>query len=150
MFDFTELQEAGLLPVALKRPHIDDDQKVHTHRKKAKPSKEKHHKRLKKKSQADKLKGKKNKKDVQSNYNIEENFPRGGHLKAVKWHKKTSAQGDLFVNRDKPEITKASSEAAKKWKKKKKQNYTVSSPTRDESLFLIKQRKKKSKQKPGC
>ncbi|XP_060093008.1 zinc finger CCHC domain-containing protein 7 [Heteronotia binoei] len=148
-----ELQEAGLLPMSLERPHIDD-QKVHTHRKKVKLLKEhnkrleKHHRKLKK-SQSNKLKGRKHKKDVQSNYNIEENFPRGGHLKSLKWHKKNSAHCDLSTNGDKPEITKASSEAAKKWKKKKKQNYTASSPTRDESLFLIKQRKKKSKQKPG-
>ncbi|XP_015271939.1 PREDICTED: zinc finger CCHC domain-containing protein 7 [Gekko japonicus] len=146
-----ELQEAGLLPLALKRPHIDDDQKVYTHRKKVKLLKEhnKHHRKLKKKYQADKVKGRKHKKDVQSNYNTEENFPRGGHMKALKWHKKNSAHCDLSANGDKPEITKASLEAAKKRKKKKKQNYTVSTPTRDESLFLIKQRKKKSKQKPG-
>ncbi|XP_077201672.1 zinc finger CCHC domain-containing protein 7 isoform X2 [Paroedura picta] len=150
-----DLQEAGLLPMTLKRPHMDDDQRVHTHRKKVKQLKEhnkrleKHHKKLKKKSQADKLKRRKHKKNVQSNHDIEENFPRGGHLKALKWHKKPSAHCDLSANGDKPEVTKASSEAAKKWKKKKKQNHTVSSPTRDESLFLIKQRKKKSKQKPG-
>nr|XP_056704579.1 zinc finger CCHC domain-containing protein 7 [Euleptes europaea] len=145
-----DLQEAGLLPMALKRPHMDDDQKVHTHKKKGKLLKEhnkrveKRHRKLKK-SQADKHKGRKHKKDVQNNCNIEENFPRGGHSKALKWHKKPSAS----ANGDKPEIAKASSEAARKRGEKKKKNYTVSSPTRDESLFLIKQRKKKSKQKPS-
>lgn len=136
--------------MAFKRPQIDDDQKMHSHRKKVKllkehnKSLEKHNRKLKKKSQAGK--GRKHKKDVQSNCNIEENFPRGGHLKALKWRRKTSAHCDLSANGDKPEITKASLEKAKK---RKKRNYTANSPNRDESLFLIKQRKKKSKQKPG-
>ncbi|XP_048359891.1 zinc finger CCHC domain-containing protein 7 isoform X2 [Sphaerodactylus townsendi] len=147
-----ELQDAGLLPIALKRPRVDDDQKVHARKKKGKLLKEhnrraeKHHR---KKSHADKLKGRKHKKGVQSHCPIEENFPRGGHSKAPKWHKKPSAHFDVSANGDKPEIAKASLEAAKKRKKKKKQDYTVSSSTRDESLFLIKQRKKKSKQKPS-
>ncbi|XP_054843247.1 zinc finger CCHC domain-containing protein 7 [Eublepharis macularius] len=148
-----ELQEAGLLPIAWKKAHMDESQKVHAHKKKAKLLKElnktvgKHRKKLKKLSQADRLKGRKHKKDAQSHPNIEENFPRGGCLKSLKWSKKHGAHRDLSANGDKPEITEASLEAAKKRKKKKKQNYSVSSPSRDESLFLIKQRKKKSKQR---
>ncbi|XP_062985158.1 zinc finger CCHC domain-containing protein 7 [Elgaria multicarinata webbii] len=153
-----ELQEAGLLPKALKRPYMDDDQKVHSQKKKRKELKEhdkrgdKHCRKRKRKSQADTFKGRKHKTEVQGNYNIEENFPRGGHVNALKRSRKTSTQNrfSLPTNGGKAEILHVSQEAAKKRKKKKKKNYTRNSPTRDESLFLIKQKKKKSKLKPSC
>ncbi|XP_053147269.1 zinc finger CCHC domain-containing protein 7 [Hemicordylus capensis] len=152
-----ELWEAGLLPMALKRSYMNDDQETHGHKKKRKTFKEcdkrgdKHNKRLRKKSKGDKFKGKKHKEEFQDNCNTEENFPRGGQLNALKRSKKANTHHDfgLATNRGKPEILQPSLEAKKKRKKKQRNNITCS-PTRDESLFLIKQRKKKSKQKPSC
>ncbi|KAJ6652899.1 hypothetical protein lerEdw1_010510 [Lerista edwardsae] len=151
-----ELQEAGLLPVALTIPYTDDGQKEHGHKKKRKMKdhdkrKEKLHHGLKKKSHADKFKGRNLKKVVQDGCHMEENFPRGGHRNALKWSKKARTQHDsgLPTNGDKPEMIQASSKALKK-RKKKQRNHTSNSPTRDEDLFLIKQRKKKSKRKPNC
>ncbi|XP_033028925.1 zinc finger CCHC domain-containing protein 7 [Lacerta agilis] len=153
-----ELQDAGLVPKALKRPRIDNGQKLHGHKKKKKTLKDhdkrgdKHHKKLKKMSQANILKGRKDKKVVQSKSNMEEDFPRGGNRDALKKSRKTRAHGTfgLPANGGKAEILHVSLETAKKRKKKKKwRNYTSGSSPRDESLFLIKQRKKKSKQKPN-
>lgn len=142
--------------MSLTRPYIDDGQKEGGHKKKRKMKehdkrKEKLHKCLKKKSHADKSKGRKLKKVVQDSYDMEENFPRGGHRNALKWNKKARTQHDfgLPTNGDKAEMVQASSKALKK-RKKKRRKHTSSSPTRDEDLFLIKQRKKKSKQKPNC
>ncbi|XP_061490625.1 LOW QUALITY PROTEIN: zinc finger CCHC domain-containing protein 7 [Rhineura floridana] len=141
-----ELQEAGLMPEALKRPQVDDGQKVHDHKRKRKRLKdhgkrgENHHKKLKKKSQGDTLKRSKDEKVVQGNYTMEEDFPRGCHLNALKRSRKTSAHCSFSLPTN----------SATKQKRKKKQNYARGSSTTDESLFLIKQRKKKSKQKPSC
>ncbi|XP_066472286.1 zinc finger CCHC domain-containing protein 7 [Tiliqua scincoides] len=149
-----ELQEAGLLPVGLKRPYTDDDQKEHGHKKKRKMLKEhdkrkKLHKSFRKKPTADK--GKKLKKVLQNNYHMLKNSGRGGNTHALKRSKKARTPHDFVVptNGDKPEMLQASLKALKK-KKKKRRNHRSSSPTRDESLFVIKQRKKKSKHKPSC
>lgn len=138
---FTELQDAGLVPKALKRPRIDNG-----HKKKKRG--DKHPKKLKKMSQANIPKGRKDKKVVQSNYNMEEDFPRGGNRDALKKSRKTRAQGTfgLPANGGQAEILQVPLKTAKKRKKKRRKNTSGSSP-RDESLFLIKQRKKKSKQK---
>ncbi|XP_044295373.1 zinc finger CCHC domain-containing protein 7 isoform X2 [Varanus komodoensis] len=159
-----ELQEAGLLPKALKKARLDDEQEVHSLKKKRKVLKEHdrrgdtHHRKLKKMSQTDALKGKKHKAEAREHRdikqrNIEENFPRGGHVNDLKRSRKTSTQRSfsLSTNGGKTEILHASLEAARKRKKKKKQKtYTRNSHSRDESLFLIKQKKKKSKLKPSC
>nr|XP_060619729.1 zinc finger CCHC domain-containing protein 7 [Anolis sagrei ordinatus] len=157
-----ELQEAGLLPMALKRSQMDSAQKRHSHKKKRKMSKEhdkrddRHHKKLKKNYYVDTLKGRKHQKDDHGgNYSLEEDFPRGGHVNTFRKSRRanTHCNFDLPRNRGKAEIVQASLGAAKnkkkKKKKKKQKSYTSSSPTRDESLFLIKQRKKKPKEKPS-
>lgn len=158
-FSFSELQEAGLLPVTSKRARMDDDRRVGGHKKRKRAlekddrQEERLRKKLKKKTQAYKLKGRKCK-ELQDNGSVEENFPRGGHVTTPKHSKQVSTDCSFAHSRKrrgKPEILHASPEATKKQKRKKKRrNYSSKSPTRDESLFLIKQRKKKSKQKRRC
>ncbi|XP_025057203.1 zinc finger CCHC domain-containing protein 7 isoform X3 [Alligator sinensis] len=151
-----ELQEVGLLPMEFKRPCVEEEHMRHCHKKKKKlwkehdkPSKrEKHHKKPKKKSQAEKHKDKKQRKGIQNNQDGEEDFPRGckAHVpKASKKYRRSVFQ----PHRDKMRNTQDLVEAVKK-KKKKQQNERDWSPTTHESLFLIKQRKKKSKQKSRC
>ncbi|KAH0628459.1 hypothetical protein JD844_009666 [Phrynosoma platyrhinos] len=150
-----ELQEAGLLPEVFKGPQTDNDQKGHIHKKKRKMLKEhdkrgdKHHKKLKKKCHTDSLKERKHRKEAHAN--IEEDFPRGGHVNTFKKSRKTNTHCNfgLSRNRGKTEIFQSSLGSAKKQKRKRKEkqrNYRSNSPARDESLFLIKQRKKKSKE----
>ncbi|XP_019346282.1 zinc finger CCHC domain-containing protein 7 isoform X2 [Alligator mississippiensis] len=151
-----ELQEVGLLPVEFKRPCMEEEHMRHCHKKKKKlwkehdkPSKrEKHHKKPKKKSQAEKHKDKKQRKGIQNNQDGEEDFPRGckAHVpKASKKYRRSVFQ----PHSDKMRNTQELVEAVKK-KKKNQQNERDWSPTTHESLFLIKQRKKKSKQKSRC
>ncbi|XP_063150912.1 zinc finger CCHC domain-containing protein 7 [Candoia aspera] len=148
-----ELQEAGLLPKTLKRPHNDCDWEEHKHKKNRKALKEhgkrgdKYHKNLKKKSHADLFRERKPKKEVQSNPNTEECFPRGGHKNAhERCRRKTPVhQSTGFLTEGRTGIHHISMEPGKRQKKKKKQrSYTSNNCIRDESLFLIKQKKKKS------
>lgn len=95
----------------------------------------------------------KHKKEAQGDCNTEEDFPRGGHVNALKKSRKSSTRchPGLQNSGGKTKTLQASLEAPKKQKKKKKwRNYRRRSPTVGDNLFLIKQRKKKSKQNPSC
>ncbi|XP_062455536.1 zinc finger CCHC domain-containing protein 7 isoform X2 [Rhea pennata] len=150
-----ELQEAGLLPIQLESPLKKEKHTEHSHKKRKKPWKEygKHHKddkylkKTKKKSQADKLKAKKHRHDAERGHGMEEDFPRECKKHALKGGKKWQ-RSVLQAHGSKTEYAQEILEAAKRKKKRKKQK--DSSPNIDENLFLIKQRKRKSKQKSNC
>ncbi|XP_009673173.1 zinc finger CCHC domain-containing protein 7 isoform X2 [Struthio camelus] len=150
-----ELQEAGLLPVQLESPWKEEKHVEHSHKKKKKPWKEhsKHHKddkchkKTKKKSRADKPRAKKHRNDAERGHAVEEDFPRGCKKQTSKGGKKCQ-RSVLQAHGSKMEYAQELLEAAKRKKKRKKQK--DSSLNIDENLFLIKQRKKKSKQKSIC
>ncbi|XP_067172106.1 zinc finger CCHC domain-containing protein 7 isoform X1 [Apteryx mantelli] len=149
-----ELQEAGLLPVQLESPWKKEKHVEHSHKKKKKPWKEhgKHHKddkclkKTKKKSRADEPRAKKHRNDAERGHGMEE-FPRGCKKQTSKGGKKCH-RSVLQAHGSKTEYAQEILEASKRKKKRKKQK--DSSPNIDENLFLIKQRKKKSKQKSIC
>uniref|UniRef100_A0A8C8RH00 Zinc finger CCHC domain-containing protein 7 n=1 Tax=Pelusios castaneus TaxID=367368 RepID=A0A8C8RH00_9SAUR len=157
-----ELQEAGLFPMQFKKLYKEEERTGEQCHKKKKslwkehvrsPKKEKHHKKANKKSWADKRKEKKHKKDVQRNNDVEEDFPRSYGTHSPKGSKKaqTKHYGSVFSPHGRK--TKNGQEllgATKKKKKKKRQRNKKDSSPIDESLFLIKQRKKKSKRESGC
>ncbi|XP_025893870.1 zinc finger CCHC domain-containing protein 7 [Nothoprocta perdicaria] len=149
-----ELQEAGLLPIHLESPWKKEKHVEHSHKKKKKPWKEhgKHHKDDKclkktKKSRTDKPKAKKHRNEAERGHGMEEDFPRGHKKHASKSGKKCH-KSVLQAHGSKKEYVQEILEAAKRKKKRKK--HKDSSPSIDEDLFLIKQRKKKSKQKSIC
>ncbi|KAJ7335264.1 hypothetical protein JRQ81_013205 [Phrynocephalus forsythii] len=153
-----ELQEAGLLPKMLKRPLTDNDQIQYGQMKKRKALREHDKKRnkdcikLKKKLQRETLK-RKRKKGALGNFNTEEDFPRGGCVNPLKKSRKsrTCCSPGLPTNGGKTKTLQASLELPKKQKKKKKRrNPTSNGPSEKDNLFLIKQRKKKSKQNRNC
>ncbi|XP_070598366.1 zinc finger CCHC domain-containing protein 7 [Erythrolamprus reginae] len=134
-----ELQEAGLLPKTPKR-----------HKKKRNVCKEHgkrgDHKNLRKKSGADIVRERKRKREVQNNSMIEECFPRGGQVNAQKrGRRKTQHHQSIgFLAEGKTEYHQVSMQPAKRRKRRKKQrSYTNNRDERDESLFRIKQKKKK-------
>ncbi|XP_035423510.1 zinc finger CCHC domain-containing protein 7 [Cygnus atratus] len=149
-----ELQEAGLLPLQSEIPWQEEKHGGYIHKKKKKPCKEhgKHNKdyeyhRKTRKSQADKPRAKKHRSDVDRGHKMEEDFPRGYEKQTSKGSKKHHKS--IFQARgSKTEYAREFLEAAKRKKKRKKQKDAV--PDINENLFLIKQRRKKSKQKSFC
>lgn len=151
MICFTELQEAGLLPLQSKIPWQEEKHGGYSHKKKKKPCKEhgKHnkdheHHRKTRKSQADKHRAKKHRRDVDRGHKMEEDFPRGYEKQTSKGRKKHH-KSIFQAHGSKTEYAQEFLEAAKRKKKRKKQK--DAGPDIDENLFLIKQRRKKSKQK---
>ncbi|XP_075596212.1 zinc finger CCHC domain-containing protein 7 [Balearica regulorum gibbericeps] len=147
-----ELQEAGLLPEQSETPWQEEKHGGHSHKKKSKPWKErgKHnkdgerHKKMKM-SRAEKSREEKDRSDVEISHNLEEDFPRGCKRQAHKGSKIYHKSIFQAFSGSKTGYVQEHLEGAKrkkKWKKQKDAN-----PDINENLFLIKQRRKKSKQK---
>ncbi|XP_074022794.1 zinc finger CCHC domain-containing protein 7 [Numenius arquata] len=145
-----ELQEAGLLPEQAETPWQEEKHGGHSHKKKSKPWKDhrKHdkdgkcHKKMKM-SQAEKHREEKHRSDFEIGHNLEEDFPRGCKRQARKGSK--IRHKSIFRVFSGSKTTQGPLEGAKRKKKWKKQK--DDSPDVNENLFLIKQRRKKSKQK---
>ncbi|XP_050769496.1 zinc finger CCHC domain-containing protein 7 [Gymnogyps californianus] len=147
-----ELQEAGLLPEQSETPWQEEKHGGHSRKKKSKPWKEhgKHnkdgecHKRMKM-SRAEKPGKEKHRSDVEISHNLEEDFPRGCKRQACKGSKIRQKSIFQAFSGNKTAYVQEPLEGAKRKKKWKKQK--DASPDINENLFLIKQRRKKSKQK---
>ncbi|PKU39193.1 zinc finger cchc domain-containing protein 7 [Limosa lapponica baueri] len=145
-----ELQEAGLLPEQSETPWQEEKHGGHSHKKKSKPWKEhrKHdkdgkcHKKMKM-SRAEKHREEKRRSDFEVSRNLEEDFPRGCKRQARKGSK--IRHKSIFQAFSGSKTAQGPLEGAKRKKKWKKQK--DDSPDVNENLFLIKQRRKKSKQK---
>lgn len=98
-------------------------------------------------SRADKQRAKKHRSDVERGHEMEDDFPRGHHKQTSRGSKKHH-KSILQAFGSKKEHGQQLLEAAKRKKKRKKQR--DASPDFNENLFLIKQRRKKSKQKSSC
>ncbi|XP_054666637.1 zinc finger CCHC domain-containing protein 7 isoform X2 [Grus americana] len=147
-----ELQEAGLLPEQSETPWQEEKHGGHSHKKKSKPWKErgKHnkdgecHKKMKM-SRAEKSREQKDSSDAEISRNLEEDFPRGCKRQAHKGskiHHKSIFQAFLGSKTGYVQEPLEGAKRKKKWKNQKDAN-----PDINENLFLIKQRRKKSKQK---
>ncbi|XP_074426687.1 zinc finger CCHC domain-containing protein 7 [Larus michahellis] len=147
-----ELQEAGLLPEQSETPRQEEKHGGHSRKKKSKPWKEhgkhnKHgmcHKKIKL-SRAEKSREEKHRSDFQISHNLEEDFPRGCKRQAYKGSKIRHKSIFQAFSGSKTAYVQEPLERAKRKKKWKKQK--DASPDLAENLFLIKQRRKKSKQK---
>lgn len=144
-----ELQEAGLLPVQPETPrqegmHGGRSCKKEPWEEHSKRNKDEYHKR-KSSSWADKQRAKKHKSDVERGHEMEDDFPRGHHKKTSRGSKKHHKS--VLRTHGSKEYSQQLLEAAKRKKKRKKQR--DSSPDVNENLFLIKQRRKKSKKSSG-
>ncbi|XP_074994061.1 zinc finger CCHC domain-containing protein 7 isoform X2 [Calonectris borealis] len=146
-----ELQEAGLLPEQSDTPWQEEKHGGHSHKKKSKPWKEhgKHnkdgecHKKMKM-SRAEKP-NEKHRSDVEIGHKMEDDFPRGCKRQACKGSKICHKSIFQAFSGSKTAYVQEPLEGAKRKKKWKKQK--DASPDISENLFLIKQRRKKSKQK---
>ncbi|KAM6227159.1 zinc finger CCHC domain-containing protein 7 isoform 1-T9 [Spheniscus humboldti] len=146
-----ELQEAGLLPEQSETPWQEEKHGGHSHKKKSKPWKEhgKHnkdgkcHKKMKM-SRAEKPK-EKHRSDVEIGHKMEEDLPRGCKRQACKGSKIHHKSIFQAFSGSKTAYVQEPLEGAKRKKKWKKQK--GASTDINENLFLIKQRRKKSKQK---
>ncbi|XP_021235644.1 zinc finger CCHC domain-containing protein 7 isoform X3 [Numida meleagris] len=144
-----ELQEAGLLPVQPETPRQEEKHGGHGCKKQpweehSKRNKDEYRKKKKASSQADKQRAKKHRSDVERGHEVEDDFPRG-HRKQTSRGSKKHHKSVLQAHSSKKEYGQQLLEAAKRKKKRKKQR--DASPDISENLFLIKQRRKKSKQK---
>nr|XP_009487250.1 PREDICTED: zinc finger CCHC domain-containing protein 7-like [Pelecanus crispus] len=147
-----ELQEAGLLPEQLETPWQEEKHGGHSYKKKSKPWKEhgkqnkdgKCHKKMKM-SRGEKPREEKHRSDVEIGYKMEEDFPRGCKRQACKGSKICHPSIFQAFPGSKTAYVQEPLEGAKRKKKWKKQK--DASPDINENLFLIKQRRKKSKQK---
>ncbi|XP_051499483.1 zinc finger CCHC domain-containing protein 7 [Apus apus] len=145
-----ELQEAGLLPELSETLWQEEKHGGHSHKKKSKPWKEhrKHsrdgerHKKMKM-SRAEKPREEKRRSHVGMGQNLEEDFSRGWKRQVCKGSK--TRHKSLFRAFSGSKAGQEPLEGAKRKKKWKKQK--DASPDVSENLFLIKQRRKKSKQK---
>ncbi|XP_029458782.1 zinc finger CCHC domain-containing protein 7 isoform X2 [Rhinatrema bivittatum] len=153
-----ELQEAGLLPRAVKRSCKETEKKMHLSKNKQKNllkeskkgiKKEQQHYADKKKTWKERHREKKHKKQLfPSSHDMEEDFPRGNtvHSHAGSSRFPTKHYDPILHTRGK-KVQHAVEllEAAKRKERKKQKSKRDRSPYADESLFLIKQRRKKSK-----
>uniref|UniRef100_A0A8V0X4H0 Zinc finger CCHC domain-containing protein 7 n=1 Tax=Gallus gallus TaxID=9031 RepID=A0A8V0X4H0_CHICK len=144
-----ELQEAGLLPVQPETPWQEEKHGGHSCKKKpweehSKCNKDECRRKRKSSSRADKQRAKKHRSDVERGHEMEDDFPRGHHKQTSRGSKKHH-KSILQAFGSKKEHGQQLLEAAKRKKKRKKQR--DASPDFNENLFLIKQRRKKSKQK---
>ncbi|XP_009954792.1 PREDICTED: zinc finger CCHC domain-containing protein 7 [Leptosomus discolor] len=147
-----ELQEAGLLPEQSEMPWQEEEHGGHRHKQKRKPWKEhgKHkkdgkcHKKMKM-SRAEKPREERHRSDAEMHHHFEEDFPRGCKRQAWKGSKIRHKSIFQAFPGSKTAYAQEPLEGAKKKKKWKKQK--DASPDINENLFLIKQRRKKSKQK---
>ncbi|KAM6301801.1 zinc finger CCHC domain-containing protein 7 [Podargus strigoides] len=138
-----DLQEAGLLPEQSEAPWQEEKHERHSHKKKSKPWKE-HGKRNKDDKYHKKMKKSRAEKTREEKHCVEESFPRGCKRQACKGskiHQKSIFQA--FSGR-KNAYVQESLESPKRKKKWKKQEDL--SPDISDNLFLIKQRRKKSKE----
>ncbi|XP_072215502.1 zinc finger CCHC domain-containing protein 7 isoform X2 [Excalfactoria chinensis] len=145
-----ELQEAGLLPVQPETPRQQGMHGGHSCKKEPWEERGKRNKdeyRKKSSSWADKPRAKKHRSDAERGHEMEDDFPRGYHKQTSRASKKHH-KSVLQAHGSKKEHGQQLLEAAKRKKKRKKQR--DSSPDANENLFLIKQRRKKSKQKSSC
>ncbi|XP_030326595.1 zinc finger CCHC domain-containing protein 7 isoform X2 [Strigops habroptila] len=144
-----ELHEAGLLPETAWQKEKHEG---YSHKKKNKSWKEhrKHnkdgecHKKVKM-SHAEKHREEKHRSDIEISHSLEEDFPRGCKRQACKGSKIHHKSIFKAFSGSKTTYTQESLKGAKRKKKWKKQK--EASPGNSENLFLIKQRKKRSKQK---
>ncbi|KAM8960509.1 zinc finger CCHC domain-containing protein 7 [Pelodytes ibericus] len=148
-----ELQDAGLLPRELTIPRADKEEDMPPS-KKMKKKQLKESKRLhreehtsKKKAYLEIIKEKKQKKKLKhlQGQAAEEDFPRGSSEKSIKakqFHPGKYSDHKLFRNSKKNE---SGGELFKKHKRNRKRNKRENQSSVDESLLIIKQRKKKSK-----
>lgn len=149
---FTELQEAGLLPEQSETPCQEEKHGGHSHKKKSKPWKEhgkrnkdgERHKKMKM-SRAEKHREEKHRSDFEIGHNLEEDFPRECKRQACKGSKIRHKSIFQAFSGSKTALVQEPLERAKRRKKWKKQKDAC--PGTDENLFLIKQRRRKSKQK---
>ncbi|KAM9368044.1 zinc finger CCHC domain-containing protein 7 [Phaethornis superciliosus] len=148
----TELQEAGLLPELPETPWQEEKHGGQSCKKKSKPWKEhkKHkrdggsHKKMKM-SQTEKPREEKHRSHVRISQDLEEDFPRGCKRKGCKGSKVQHKSVFQAFSGSKAGCVQEPLEGSKRKKKWKKQK--EASPDVRENLFLIKQRRKKSKQK---
>ncbi|XP_010724571.1 zinc finger CCHC domain-containing protein 7 isoform X1 [Meleagris gallopavo] len=143
-----ELQEAGLLPVQPETPWQEEKHGGHSCKKKpweerSKRNKDEHRKKRKSSSQADKQRAKRHRSDVERGHEMEDDFPRGYHKQTSRGSKKHHKS--VHQAHGSKEYGQQLLEAAKRKKKRKKQR--DASPDINDNLFLIKQRRKRSKQK---
>ncbi|OXB83673.1 UNVERIFIED_CONTAM: hypothetical protein H355_015321 [Colinus virginianus] len=146
-----ELQEAGLLPVQPETARQEEKQGRQSckrkpweeHRKRNKDE----YRKKKSSSQADKQRAKRHRSDAERDHKMEDDFPRGYHKHTSQGSKKHH-KSILQAHSSKKEYGQQLLEAAKRKKKRKKQR--DASPDMSDNLFLIKQRRKKSKQKSFC
>ncbi|XP_050843414.1 zinc finger CCHC domain-containing protein 7 [Serinus canaria] len=147
-----DLQEAGLLPEQSETPLQEEQLEVPSHKKKSQLWKEQQGKHSRNREQQKKMRVKRAKKGQEEKqrrgagiHGDPEDFPRGNKLQGCKGSR---ARRKALLQA--PPASKALSlhqppEGAKRKKKWKKQK--IASPDSRDNLFLIKQRKKKSKQK---
>ncbi|XP_030050224.1 zinc finger CCHC domain-containing protein 7 [Microcaecilia unicolor] len=155
-----ELEEAGLLPLVVKRSRQETENKVHVSTNKQKhllkeykkgSKKEQQHYRDKRNTWTERHRERKHKKQfVPSSHNMEEDFPRGNTVQLPEFSAQTLLKycdPVLFTSGKKVQQAAEFPEAAKRKKKKKHNKKRKRDHSRDaeESLLLIKQRKKKSK-----
>ncbi|XP_032942386.1 zinc finger CCHC domain-containing protein 7 isoform X2 [Catharus ustulatus] len=148
-----DLQEAGLLPEQAETPAQEEQPEVPSHKKKSKLWKEQQGKQNKnseqkkkkkmKVSQTKKAQEKKHRRGVEIHCEAED-FPRGCKQRGCKGSKAHKSLFQAFSG-SKAMCVQQPLEGAKRKKKWKKQ--INASPDSRDNLFLIKQRKKKSKQK---
>ncbi|KAJ7411594.1 zinc finger CCHC-type containing 7 [Pitangus sulphuratus] len=148
-----DLQEAGLLPEQSKAPCQEEQLEEHSHKKKSKPWKGQHRKQNRdgeqykkmKVSQAGKSREKKNRRGVEILCDPEGDFPRGCKQQLHKGSRvRRKSVFQAFSGR-KAGCVQEPLEGVKRKKKWKKQK--DASPDSKDNLLLIKQRRKKSKQK---
>ncbi|XP_074934415.1 zinc finger CCHC domain-containing protein 7 [Phalacrocorax aristotelis] len=147
-----ELLEAGLLPEQPETRWQEEKHGGHSRKKKSKPGREhgrqnndsKCYKKMKM-SRAEKHREEEHRSNVEIGHRMEEDFPRGCKKQACKGSKTFHKSIYQPLSGSKTVYAREPLEGAKRKKKWKKQK--DSSPDINENLFLIKQRRKKSKQK---
>ncbi|XP_071436393.1 zinc finger CCHC domain-containing protein 7 isoform X2 [Pithys albifrons albifrons] len=148
-----DLQEAGLLPEQPETPRQEEQLEGHSHRKKSKPWKEEHRKHSRdgkqykkmKVSRAGKPQEEKHRRSVEFQCDPGREFPRGHKQHVCKGSKVQHKSLFHTFPARKALCVQEPLEGAKRKKKWKKQK--DASPVSKDNLFLIKQRRKKSKQK---
>ncbi|XP_027508964.1 zinc finger CCHC domain-containing protein 7 [Corapipo altera] len=148
-----DLQEAGLLPEQPETPWQKEQLEGHSHKKKSKPWKGQHGKlnrdgeqyKKMKVSQAGKSREKKNRRGVEIRCDPEGDFPRGCKQQVCKSSRVRHKSIFQAFSGRKAGYVQEPLEGVKRKKKWKKQK--DASPDSKDNLFLIKQKRKKSKQK---
>ncbi|XP_037981863.1 zinc finger CCHC domain-containing protein 7 isoform X2 [Motacilla alba alba] len=147
-----DLQEAGLLPEQSETPPQEEQLELPSHRKKSKLWKEHRGKHSRSSEQHKKMKGSRAKKAQEGKHRRAagilgepEEFPRGGRQQGCRGSRARRKAPLQALPGSRAVCVQQPLEGAKRKKKWKKQR--VASPDSRDNLFLIKQRKKKSKQK---